>query len=275
MLAAILGREVTFVRHSFSIKATRARLNEKKEKKIPSRFFKLRAQQTRGDNCAWRKKKTKKSLWFSLLSSIFFTFYPITTEGVSELELLLGGWVALHSRGWDEGVRCCYDEEAQDACSQLPSYKHTTCAPLRAVGIFWAAPVPPSPLPFLPPLFFSSFFSHFNVHLNRRRRESQVTSHASAPGAMSASQLTSRGERSLWWKPVVICSAGGQNASAPHGPADRLFLLWNSESKRYGALIEPSSGKTESGCSGVTVVQEKDKWRAALGCWELAEAVCF
>lgn len=92
--------------------------------------------------CLERKKKTKKSLWFSLLSSIFFTFYPITPDGVSELELLLGGWVALHSGGWDEGVRCCYDEEVRDACSQLPSYKHTTCAPLCAWEIFWAAPRP-------------------------------------------------------------------------------------------------------------------------------------
>lgn len=123
--------------------------------------------------------------------------------------------------------------------------------------------------------FFFFFFSHFNVHLNRRRHESQVTSQASVPGAMSESQLTSRGECSLWWKPVVICSAGGQNASAPCGTADRLFLLSNSESKRYGALIEPCSGKTESGRSGVTAAQEKDKWRTVLGCRQLPEVVCF
>lgn len=42
-----------------------------------SHFFKSLARQTQGDNCVpGGKKKTKKSLWFSLLFSIFFYFLP-------------------------------------------------------------------------------------------------------------------------------------------------------------------------------------------------------
>lgn len=140
-----------------------SRLNVNVKKKNPPVSLNYRYL-TLGETTVPEKKKG--SLIFTSFFFFYLNFILYRTRQTKRTRGLLGGWVERHSGRWDEGVRCCYDEELWMLAHSFhhTNTQHALCVPQ---DFFWAS----LSFPLLSLCFTDFFSSPFNVHLNRQHRK--------------------------------------------------------------------------------------------------------